>query len=71
MENIVETPKQIAQHYKAAMDSANLINDLKAKALLTAEEVDRMKRNQEHLLIVLAKTCWTTEDMLPLKAASV
>ncbi len=57
--------QQIAQSYSAAMDSVRLINELKAKTILTEDEVDRLKRNQEHLEIMLAKDFWTTEDLTP------
>ena len=63
------TPERIAQSYSAAMDSVNLINDLKAKSTLTEEETDRMSRNQEHLSIMLGKDFWTTEDLTPLEDA--
>jgi hypothetical protein len=59
------TPERIAQSYSAAMDSVNLINDLKAKGALTEEELDRVSRNQEHLSIMLGKDFWTTEDLAP------
>jgi hypothetical protein len=65
-EEIEVTPEQIAQHYSAAMDSVNLINDYEAKTLpLSADEEDRVERNKEHLKIMLAKTFWTTEDLTP------
>ena len=66
-----ETVESIAQHYSAAMDSVNLINVLKQKAVLTVEETDRLTRNQEHLKIMLSRTFWTTEDLTPLIDASV
>lgn len=65
------TEAQIAQHYKAAMDSVNLINELKAKETLTTDEVASLDRNQRHLVIMLAKDFWTTEDLTPLRDASV
>lgn len=68
---IEETPETIARHYSSAMDSVNLINQLKTKDSLTQEEQDTLKRNQDHLLIMLAKDFWTTEDLSPLQAASV
>jgi hypothetical protein len=61
--------QQIAQSYSAAMDSVRLINELKAKTILTEDEVDRLKRNQEHLEIMLAKDFWTTEDLTPFTLA--
>jgi len=62
--------QQIAKHYSSAMDSVNLINALKAKSVLTPEEVDRMKANKDHLKIMLAKNYWTIEDLAPLKTAA-
>jgi len=67
---IENTPEQIAKHYSAAMDSVNLINALKAKPALTDEEVDTLARNQEHLVGMLAKDFWTTEDLTPLQAVA-
>lgn len=66
-----QTPEQIARHYSAAMDSVNLINELKAKSVLTVEETARMKANKDHLEIMLAKDFWTTENLTPLQAAVV
>jgi hypothetical protein len=66
---IETTPEQIAKHYSSAMDSVNLINALKAKPSLNAEETDRLSRNVEHLVIMLAKDYWTTEDLTPLQSA--
>ena len=68
MEN--QTPEQIAQHYKAAMDSVNLINGGKPEMMTDAEWADCLSRNKEHLKIMLAKDYWTTEDLAPLQAAS-
>ena len=68
MEN--QTPAQIAQHYKAAMDSVNLINGSKPQMMTDAEWADCLSRNKEHLKIMLAKDYWTTEDLSPLQAAS-
>jgi hypothetical protein len=70
--NDLDTPtaEQIAQHYSAALDSVNLINDLVAKTEpLTEEENDCISRNVKHLEIMVAKDFWTTEDMAPLNAA--
>jgi len=67
---IETTPEQITKHYSAAMDSVNLINALKAKPALNDEETDRLARNQEHLVGMLAKDYWTDEDLTPLQAAA-
>jgi len=64
------TPKEIAQHYKAAMDSVNLINAGQPE-LMTAEDwADCLARNKEHLKIMLAKDYWTIENLTPLRNAS-
>ena len=65
-----ETPEQIAQHYKAAMDSVNLINAGKPENTTDAEWADCLKRNKDHLDIMLAKNFWTTEDLSPLRSAA-
>jgi hypothetical protein len=65
------TPEQIAKHYSAAMDSVNLINGSKPEGMTDADWADCLLRNKEHLVIMLAKTYWTTEDLAPLQAASV
>jgi GH35 family endo-1,4-beta-xylanase len=62
---MAETPEQIAQHYSAAMESVNLINEIVASGDTDAETVTVKKRNQEHLKIMLAKDFWTTEDLQP------
>jgi hypothetical protein len=67
---IKETPEQIAQHYSAAMDSVNLINGGKPEWMNDADWVDCLKRNKEHLVIMLAKDFWTDEDLTPLQLAS-
>ncbi len=64
------TPEQIAKHYSAAMDSVNVINGSKPNYMNDAEWADYLSRNKEHLIIMLAKDFWTTEDLAPLQAAS-
>ena len=62
------TQEQIAQHYSAAMDSVNFINELNAGEhdTMTAEEkADAIQRNVAHLEIMVAKDFWTTEDLQP------
>ena len=68
MEN--PTPQEIAKHYSAAMDSVNLINRGKNVNMTDAEWVDCLKRNKEHLKIMLAKDYWTTENLQPLTDAA-
>lgn len=66
---IEETVESIARHYTSAMDSVNLINELKALPTLDTEQQDRLNRNQEHLKIMLTRTYWTTEDLTPFENA--
>ena len=63
------TTAEIAQHYRAAMDSVNLINEIVASGDTDKESVDTLKRNRDHLKIMLAKDFWTTEDLQPFKDA--
>ena len=63
------TPEQIAKHYSAAMDSVNLINAGKPESMTAEDWADCLSRNKEHLVIMLAKTYWTNEDLTPLQAA--
>ena len=63
------TAAEIAQHYSAAGDSVTLINELVALSERDDEQVDTVRRNVEHLEIMVAKDFWTTEDLAPLNAA--
>ena len=67
MEKIEITTEQIAKNYASALDSVNLIIELKAKETLTEDEEKTIQRNLEHLEIMLAKDYWTNEDLTPLK----
>jgi len=62
--------QQIAQHYKAAMDSVNLINAGQPEGMTAEDWADCLARNKAHLKIMLAKDYWTTEDLTPLETAS-
>ena len=66
------TAEQIALHYSAAMDSVNFINEINAGEhdTMTAEEkADAIKRNVDHLKIMVEKDFWTTEDLQPFRDA--
>jgi hypothetical protein len=63
------TPQEIAKHYTDAGDSVTLINELVALSERDAEQVDTVRRNVEHLQIMVAKDYWTTEDLAPFNAA--
>jgi len=64
------TAEQIAKHYSAAMDSVNLINAGQPEDMTDADWADTLKRNRDHLVIMLAKDYWTTEDLTPLQQAA-
>ena len=64
------TPEQIAKHYSAAMDSVALINAGKPEEMTAEDWADCLSRNKEHLVIMLAKDFWTTEDLAPLQQAA-
>lgn len=63
------TAAEIAQHYSAAGDSVTLINSLVALSERDDEQVDTVRRNVEHLEIMVAKDFWTTEDLAPFNTA--
>lgn len=63
------TTEQIQRQYDAAMDSVNLINGGKPQDMTDQEWADTVKRNVEHLEIMVAKDYWTTQDLAPLNAA--
>jgi hypothetical protein len=62
--------QQIAQHYSACLDSVNLINGSKPDNMTDEDWADCLARNKEHLVIMLAKDYWTTEDLTPLQQAA-
>jgi hypothetical protein len=49
------TTEQKERSVLASYDSFNLITELKAKTALTKEEADTLKRNEEHIRIMLKK----------------
>lgn len=63
------TAEEIAQHYKAALDSVALLNAGKPEDMSDEDWADTVKRNKEHLSIMLSKTYWTDEDLSPLENA--
>jgi len=72
MSEIIDTPtaEQIAQHLSAAMDSVNLLNAGKPEGMTDEDWADCVRRNKEHLQIMLAKDFWTTENLEPLRLAA-
>lgn len=69
----IEQPsaEEIARHYSAAMDSVNLLNAGKPEQETDEAWADTVKRNVEHLEIMLAKTYWTDEDLTPFEEAVI
>ena len=63
------TSEQIARNYSAALDSVNLIKSAKPDNVTDEEWADVIKRNKEHLQIMVDKDYWTDEDLQPLKDA--
>ena len=63
------TPEQIARHYSAAMDSVNLINNGQPEGMSDEDWADTVKRNAQHLEIMVAKDFWTDEDLTPFNDA--
>ena len=68
--NELTLEQQIAKHYSACLDSVNLINGGKPERMTDEDWADCLARNKEHLVLMLAKDFWTTEDLSPLEAAS-
>jgi hypothetical protein len=66
-----QTPEQIAKHYSACLDSVALINAGKPEGMTAEDWADCVARNKEHLVIMLAKDFWTTQDLTAIRAASV
>jgi hypothetical protein len=68
--NTITPEQQIAKHYSAALDSVALINAGQPEGMSNEDWADTLKRNQDHLVIMLAKDFWTTEDLTPLQGAA-
>ena len=63
------TAEEIAQHYKAALDSVALLEAGKPEKMEEAEWADTVKRNVEHLEIMVAKDFMQDQDLTPLEEA--
>ena len=65
------TPEEVAQSYKAALDSVNLINAGQPDDMTDEEWADTIARNKEHLKIQLAKAdMYDGYDLKPFEDAS-
>jgi len=71
IETQAPTAEEIARHYSACLDSVNLINAGQPEGIEDAEWADTVARNKEHLVLMLAKDFWTTENLSAIQAASV
>lgn len=69
MENYTPTPEEVQNHIKAAFDSVNLINEVVTKPA-TDETKANVKRNYEHLEVMLAKT-WFSEGLTPTQKTDI
>jgi hypothetical protein len=65
----VPSTEEIAQHYSAMGDSVDLINAGQPEDMSAEDWADMKSRNQEHLVLMLAKDFWTNEDMTAVTAA--
>tara|TARA_R100001440_G_scaffold66447_1_gene87477 strand:- start:218 stop:466 length:249 start_codon:yes stop_codon:yes gene_type:complete len=70
------TTEEIANIFTNAGDSVTVINELAALSSLTDEELDKLKRNVDHLETIRAykredgtTSIWTTEDFTQQDAA--
>ena len=63
------TPEEIAQNYSAANDSVTVINELVHLNTPTDEQSDTIRRNVDHLKIMVDKQYWTTQDLSPFHTA--
>ena len=69
MDREVETPEQIARHYKSAMDSVTLLERVAADPDAYANDETVVQRNVDHLKIVVGWDFWTDEDLTPFNNA--
>lgn len=63
------TAEDIQQKYNAAMDSVNLLDNGKPKTVSAEDWADTVKRNVDHLKIMLDKDFWGDHDLTPFKKA--
>lgn len=68
--NELTQEQEVARAYAAAMDSVNLINAGKPVEMTEEDWADTVKRNQDHLLIQLAKPeYYAGYDLTPFEQA--
>ena len=73
MEEEVRTAEEIAKDYEAMGHSVELINGIIDGSKMAGEsdedKKDCVKRNVEHLELMVAKDYWTNEDMTAVNSA--
>jgi hypothetical protein len=69
MEDEVVTVEEIAQHFTAMGHSVDLIHEVIASGETDEESLDTIRRNKEHLELMLTRDFWTNEDMSAVNAA--
>jgi len=73
MEEEVRTAEEIAKDYEAMGHSVDLINGIIDGSQMADEtdedKKDCVKRNVEHLELMVAKDYWTNEDMTAVNSA--
>jgi len=73
MDEEVRTAEEIAKDYEAMGHSVELINGIidgsKMADESTEDKQDCVRRNVEHLEIMVAKDYWTNEDMTAVNSA--
>lgn len=65
------SPEQIAQHYRACLDSVTVINDAIAHPETVAGDPTAIERNVRHLEAMRTAAFWADEDMTHIDAAIV
>ena len=65
----VPSAEEVARHLSAAMDSVHLLQAGKPEGMEDADWADCVKRNVEHLQIMVAKEWMQGQDLAPLNAA--
>ena len=61
---MARTAAEKTQDYSAAGDSVTLINTLVAQSSLTDDDKATIKRNTDHLELMVAKTDWESSQSL-------
>jgi len=61
---MARTAAEKTQDYSAAGDSVTLINALVAQSSLTDEDKETIKRNTDHLELMVAKSDWESSQSL-------